>query len=318
MDDTAGQEQGEGTPGRSLQRAIGKALANTAGVLEEISEVPDRETILIIGHMDTPMTIAASRVLRRIGKVEHIDVVIDSPGGDLDAAMKLSKILRNHCGELTVSVPFSAKSAATLLAIGADQMRLSPHADLGPVDPQVQDPETGAYIPAHSIGRALEFISAAHDKVVKISLAEKLSPLLIGAYKGVEAATKQEVEEVCARLEEAGDAVEALTSTYMSHAYPLMADDVEELNLPAEMLSLEEAEPLMELHDAYVPLTHMHSHDQAGNCIAPDAVVQTKDFHSVIANGGFVHERLDRSEPSREEPDRPSEDLTQALDTDGH
>lgn len=69
-----------------------------------------------------------------------IHVVLNSEGGSLDSAFKTVLFLRRFANDLKVYVPRRAKSAATLIAIGADEIQMSPYAELGPLDSQVDDP----------------------------------------------------------------------------------------------------------------------------------------------------------------------------------
>jgi hypothetical protein len=68
-----------------------------------------------------------------------VDFLLHTPGGDIDAAEKLMSILRSRVGvgRLRVIVPDFAKSAGTLMAIGADEIVMSDTSELGPIDPQV-------------------------------------------------------------------------------------------------------------------------------------------------------------------------------------
>jgi hypothetical protein len=68
-----------------------------------------------------------------------VDLLLHTPGGDIDAAEKLMSILRSRIGvgRLRVFVPDFAKSAGTLMAIGADQVVMGDTSELGPIDPQV-------------------------------------------------------------------------------------------------------------------------------------------------------------------------------------
>jgi len=61
-----------------------------------------------------------------------------SPGGDGEVAVRLVRAAQARCARLTVIVPDYAKSAATLLALGAHEILMGPTSDLGPVDPQFQ------------------------------------------------------------------------------------------------------------------------------------------------------------------------------------
>lgn len=50
-------------------------------------------------------------------------------------------LLRRHCGGYLAVVPRYAKSAATILTLGANEILMNVHAELGPVDAQIYDPE---------------------------------------------------------------------------------------------------------------------------------------------------------------------------------
>jgi len=71
----------------------------------------------------------------------EIDLWIESPGGDAHAAYKLSLDLRHRCSKLRAIVPDYAKSAATLLLLGVDEIFMSQFAELGPLDAQIEHPE---------------------------------------------------------------------------------------------------------------------------------------------------------------------------------
>ncbi len=67
---------------------------------------------------------------------QPLHLLLVSPGGDGEVAVRLVRSAQARCSELTVIVPDIAKSAATLLALGADKILMGPASDLGPVDPQ--------------------------------------------------------------------------------------------------------------------------------------------------------------------------------------
>lgn len=66
-----------------------------------------------------------------------VDVLIHSTGGDALAAWKLMSVLRERFASVSVLVPYMAFSAATIFALGADEIVMHPHASLGPIDPQI-------------------------------------------------------------------------------------------------------------------------------------------------------------------------------------
>ncbi|RIK25993.1 MAG: hypothetical protein DCC55_40300, partial [Chloroflexi bacterium] len=68
---------------------------------------------------------------------KSVDILLHSTGGDALAAWKLMSVLRERFESVAVLVPFMAFSAATLFALGADEIVMHPHASLGPIDPQI-------------------------------------------------------------------------------------------------------------------------------------------------------------------------------------
>lgn len=287
-----------GPPADAKRDDAVSAIATILGILPKtqekiraISAARKSKLLLMFGGTDIWTAVATSKVLRRVGVVDKLDVVLESPGGDLDFAIKLYKMLRVHCKTLTVVVPFWAKSAASLVALSADSVLLTPYGELGPIDAQVEDPETGEYVPAHSIGRAIDFIEATDDRSVKITLALKLSPMLIGGYMGVVSAGEQEVKEMCTRLgiRDPDAAVEALTSKYLSHGYPVTAETLKDHGFPIQSLTSVKAEPFMELHDLYLPFLFLHEHGMHGEMLS-STVVQSSDYHVAIWDGKIISE----------------------------
>jgi ClpP class serine protease len=62
------------------------------------------------------------------------------------------RAVHSRCRRLVVVVPDQAKSAATLIALGADEILMGPASDLGPIDPQIELPSRpGFLIPAKDI-----------------------------------------------------------------------------------------------------------------------------------------------------------------------
>lgn len=73
-------------------------------------------------------------------KNRTIDLVLDTLGGSLDSAYRTVLFLSQFTSKLRVYVPRRAKSAGTLIAIGAQELYLAPFAELGPLDTQIHDP----------------------------------------------------------------------------------------------------------------------------------------------------------------------------------
>ena len=90
--------------------------------------------------IDRDDVLGFAELLCRIEPGTNIDVLLHSAGGDIDAAEKLISMARETAknGSLRVIVPHYAKSAATLMALGADKIVMSDSSELGPIDPQLR------------------------------------------------------------------------------------------------------------------------------------------------------------------------------------
>ncbi len=71
---------------------------------------------------------------------EEVDVLIVSNGGDANVAWRVISLLRERFKMVGALLPYGAYSAATLVALGADEIVMHPFANLGPVDPQLTAP----------------------------------------------------------------------------------------------------------------------------------------------------------------------------------
>lgn len=69
---------------------------------------------------------------------QEIDVILHSGGGSPDDAYRLIRSFREHYDEVNIIVPFWAKSAATLIALGATKIVMQEYGELGPIDTQIR------------------------------------------------------------------------------------------------------------------------------------------------------------------------------------
>jgi ClpP class serine protease len=162
-----------------------------------------------------------------------IDLVLHTPGGLVLASLQIARAIRKHPGKVTVFVPHYAMSGGTLIALAADEIVMSPHAVLGPVDPQL-----GQY-PAASIVKVLDekpkekiddetLVLADVSRKALAQLRESLRELLAERYP------PEVVEEL----------VDVLSQGTWTHDYPIMYEKAKELGLrvraemPEEFLRL--------------------------------------------------------------------------------
>jgi len=119
-------------------------------------------------------------------KTPVLDVIVDSGGGDVDAAYHLAKLFREFAKKkLTFIIPRYAKSAATLLVCGGDEMIMGITSELGPLDPQITDLIKGEQFSPLSIRSTLDLIKQETEESPEIAkmLMDKLQfPLTLGEF----------------------------------------------------------------------------------------------------------------------------------------
>ena len=76
---------------------------------------------------------------------EALDVIVSSPGGDIEAAYLVARELRRRAQQLTIYVPFRTKSASALIALAADELVLGTLGELGPLDAQYDEKQAADF-----------------------------------------------------------------------------------------------------------------------------------------------------------------------------
>ncbi len=185
---------------------------------------------------------------------EDLHLLLVTLGGDGETALRIVRQLQARCRELTVLVPDQAKSAGTLVVLGAHCIYMGPTSDLGPVDPQFVLPN-GSYAPARAIIAAVEKAEASVQESpaaypIHAVLLDGLSALLVEQARDQFARTEDLVREALGSVSgRANDDVEALVAALKdplieaskSHGAVVSASDAKSYGLPVD-----EADPTSE------------------------------------------------------------------------
>lgn len=132
-------------PGRSpLFEAIHQPRYYRQNLIREIEQLTSRRLIVYFGNIQHPLAgISPADVtpfqdlILDCQKGADIDLLLQTAGGDIDAAEKLVYMLRERGQSLRLIVTDRAKSAGTLVALASDAILMSSTSELGPIDPQI-------------------------------------------------------------------------------------------------------------------------------------------------------------------------------------
>lgn len=97
---------------------------------------------------------------------EVLALFLRTVGGSVETSERMVTALRKHYEQVYFVVPDMAMSAGTILCMSGDKIFMDYSSSLGPVDPQVLDPDAGEYLPA------MGYL----DKVEELSKKSRLSP----------------------------------------------------------------------------------------------------------------------------------------------
>lgn len=154
-----------------------------------------RNSLVVPIFMDDTRSIDALLVSEIYDRLENvttkqvplnIDVIIHSGGGDADNAYHLATMFQDYCkggGKLSMIIPRFAKSAATLLACGGDVIVMGMPSELGPIDPQVEDPTSGRWISTVSIYNTIDYLKTLERGPLLEEMTAKLPVMEIGDYQ---------------------------------------------------------------------------------------------------------------------------------------
>jgi hypothetical protein len=185
--------------------------------------------------------------------VKKIDIFLCSNGGSGTVPWRLVSLLREYAETLGILIPYRAYSAATLLALGAEEIVMHPFAEMGPIDPTVindfnpVDPQTHRQIgiSVEDVKAFISFIKTTvgiqhEDELVKTIeiLAQKVHPLALGNVERFIAQSRMIARKILLThmKEDAAHKIEEIIETMASklyfHGHPINRKEArEELGL---------------------------------------------------------------------------------------
>lgn len=236
--------------------------------------------------------------LDAIADSKQVDILIHSTGGDPLAAWKLMSMLRERFQRVTVLVPYMAFSAATLFALGADEIVMHPHASLGPIDPQITvgmpDGKSRRFS-YEDVGAFLRFLSnevriteQIHTSAVIDKLFSVVDPVLLGAAKRASELSSSVGERLLSmHMKGAKDKARAkqiaenLNKSFFAHGDAVSRSRARQLNLKIapDNKKLENLlwqaflaiESYMEMRKPFIPLQHYLADPRGAAALVPAA-----------------------------------------------
>jgi hypothetical protein len=217
--------------------------------------------------------------LRVIGKQKRLNLFIHSRGGATEAPWKVIEMFRNFCEYFVVLIPYRAHSAATHIALGANEIVMTAFAELGPVDPYRTHPllpvgpdNNPVSISVQDMKHCVSFIKREADipytpealAQLFAAMFEKIHPLAMGAIEQSYAlsqiisekalATHMDAEKDRAKITEIAT---TLLDGYKSHRFQIGRTEARKLGLPVVDADSQMEDLLWNLYELYSQLEHI-------------------------------------------------------------
>jgi ribosomal protein S25 len=217
------------------------------------------------------------RHLQAIGSVEKLDLFVYSRGGDTHTPWPLVSVSRHFGKEFNVLVPYRAHSAATQIAMGADQIVMGPMGELTQVDPSLSSDFTPAnplqagqtlYVSVEDLRGYFEFFEdsvkapeTSWPAVIDL-LREKLHPLAIGQVHRAHGSIQYIAESLLGTHIKDEETVKRIAKAMVTelyvHSHKIKQPEADKIGLPAVPATQEEAEAMWALYELYEADMHLN------------------------------------------------------------
>lgn len=209
--------------------------------------------------------VAFFEVLERVGRSKTIYLLIRSDGGNGQASLRIVNLIRKHCERFVVLVPLDCASAATMIALGANEIQMGPMAYLTAVD-------TSLTHDLSPVDRDNERVRVSLDelrRVVRLWRGEKstdrsnpyghlypyVHPLVIGAVDRASSLSVMLSKELLSYhigdIRKINRVANALNTKYPSHSYPVLPDEAKRIGLNVTTMPRQVHDLLLQLNEAY-------------------------------------------------------------------
>ena len=210
--------------------------------------------------------IALYELLKKIGPGDEIIMFIKSSGGEVEPSLRIINLIREYYKKVIALVPLECASAATMIAVGADEIRMGPLAhltaidsslthDLSPLDPRDNRKVSVSQDELSRIVKLWNENTKASDVNPYSDIFKYIHPLVVGAIDRSSSLSTQICKEILSyhiKNESDADRISKhLNSNYPSHSYPITSIEAQKIGLKVNKLDQGVNDLLLDLNEIY-------------------------------------------------------------------
>ncbi|PHI21846.1 hypothetical protein CEQ90_00740 [Lewinellaceae bacterium SD302] len=255
--------------GQRQEKQPPNLLTDTQNVIKSVQAEIDGDLITYWGAANSSIAgndgIVFGELLRNRKPAEKLYLMIKSNGGSGESSLRILNLLRQHYSYIVALVPSNCASAATMLALGANEIWMGPLSYLTAVDTSI----THDLSPVDKDDDLVSVSQNELDRVLKLwngeskkkdanaykSLYEHIHPLVFGAVDRASSLSIKLTSEILSyhmkNTAEIDKISHQLNSEYPSHGYPITPREALKLGLPVKDLPEVLNSRLMELNHLY-------------------------------------------------------------------
>ena len=179
---------------------------------------------------------------------DKLDILIESTGGDGLVVWRLMSLIRERFKDVSALIPYSAFSAATLLALGCNNIFMGKYGCLGPIDPQINVRKKDGNTQHFGYQDIVAYLDFVHDEAglteqayaetaFKI-LCEQVEPAVLGVSRRASSLAVTMGEKLLqTHMTTAEGKIKAnaiakqLNESYFSHGHALCRNEAKQIGL---------------------------------------------------------------------------------------
>lgn len=215
--------------------------------------------------------VAFYEILKNNKNKDKLYLFLKSDGGSGEASLRITNLLRKFYKNITVLIPLDCASAATMLALGADKIKMGPLSYLTAIDTSIRhdlspiDKDNDRVsVSQNEVSRVLNLWDknkSVNDKNPFTEIYNHIHPLVIGS---IDRATSLSIKLTTDILsfhmddkKEAEKISNILNSDYPSHSYPITIQEAKKIGLKTEELDNDLNEKLLTLNELYSEMAQL-------------------------------------------------------------
>jgi len=215
--------------------------------------------------------VAFYEVLKGEQKKDTLFLFIKSDGGSGEASLRIVNLLRKYYKKIIALVPLDCASAATMLVLGADTIKMGPLAYLSAIDTSITHDlspidkfNDRVSVSQNELSRVINLWNSnrqSNDRNPYSDIYGHIHPLVIGS---VDRATSLSIKLTTdilsyhmSDIKQAEKISNILNSDYPSHSYPITINEALHIGLNVEELDNTTNGKLLELNELYSEMAQL-------------------------------------------------------------